>query len=88
MLGLSGQVIELVLYSGPHCPLCEQAVRLVRASLPADRYRLMEVDISGDRVTKKAYGLRIPVLREVCSGRELGWPFDAAVLRRWWAARL
>jgi hypothetical protein len=40
------------------------------------------VDITGDDELLEKYGIRIPVLKRVDTGAELGWPFDAvAVLR-------
>jgi hypothetical protein len=37
--------------------------------------------IDGDAELEMRYGERVPVLRDDASGRELGWPFDAAALR-------
>jgi hypothetical protein len=37
--------------------------------------------IDGDAGLEARYGERVPVLRDEASGRELGWPFDAAALR-------
>ena len=34
------------------------------------------VDIADSQALFEAYGLRIPVLRRVDTGAELGWPFD------------
>lgn len=38
------------------------------------------VDISDDLGLLRAYGDRIPVLRDADTGAELGWPFDRAAL--------
>ncbi len=35
------------------------------------------VDIADDETWFEAYSLRIPVLRRVDTGAELGWPFSA-----------
>jgi hypothetical protein len=35
------------------------------------------VDIADDETWFEAYSLRIPVLRRVDTGAELGWPFGA-----------
>ncbi|BCQ63772.1 hypothetical protein PBOI14_55220 [Pseudomonas sp. Boi14] len=35
------------------------------------------VDIADSQQLFDSYGLRIPVLRRVDTGAELGWPFDA-----------
>ena len=36
------------------------------------------VDIADSDSLFESYGLRIPVLRRVDTGQELGWPFDTA----------
>lgn len=68
---------ELVLYMTDGCHLCDQAQRLVIATLgrPA-----AEIDIIDDEELMARYGVRIPVLRRI-DGVELGWPFDAAAVR-------
>lgn len=35
------------------------------------------IDIADSEVLFEAYGLRIPVLRRIDTGAELGWPFDS-----------
>ncbi|AKA23405.1 glutaredoxin [Pseudomonas chlororaphis] len=58
------------------CHLCE----LAEAELmPLVEHGLMVelVDIAEDESLLEAYSLRIPVLRRVDNGAELGWPFDA-----------
>ncbi|MFM7274354.1 MAG: glutaredoxin family protein, partial [Gammaproteobacteria bacterium] len=35
-------------------------------------------EIAGDDDLEARYGIRIPVLRDAASGREIGWPFDEA----------
>ena len=69
--------IELTLYSGPHCELCDQALDLLAPRIPPG-FRLLRVDISTSRDLKKRYGLRIPVLQRQDSGAELDWPFSSA----------
>ena len=39
-----------------------------------------EIDITGSEDLFQRYGLIIPVLRRKDCGRELNWPFDAALL--------
>jgi hypothetical protein len=41
------------------------------------------VFIDGDPALEARYGERVPVLHDSDGGRELGWPFDAETLRRW-----
>jgi len=38
--------------------------------------------IDGDDALEARYGIRVPVLRDDASGRELDWPFDAEALGR------
>ena len=68
---------KLELYTGPHCELCETAKELIYQTLPAGTYRLDLMDVTTRLDLKKAYGLRIPVLRHTATGDELAWPFSA-----------
>ena len=73
----------LYLYTSLGCHLCEQAEALLRA-LPAgacSEIRAEEIGDSDDLIAR--YGIRIPVVAyssEQGEWRELGWPFDAAML--------
>ena len=71
---------KLELYTGPHCELCDTAKELIYASLPVGSYELSLVDVTTSLELKKAYGLRIPVLRHPASGAELEWPFTSGQL--------
>ena len=67
-----------VLYQRDDCHLCDQALEVLAG------VRLPEPDsvfIDGDDALEACYGVRVPVLRDEDSGRELGWPFDVAALR-------
>lgn len=70
-------VVKLELYTGPHCELCDQAKNLIYKTLSPDTYELITIDATKSLATKKAYGLRIPVLRNLNTNEELSWPFDA-----------
>ncbi|SDY96447.1 glutaredoxin family protein [Pseudomonas sp. NFIX28] len=66
---------ECQLFGTLGCHLCE----LAEAELmPLVEHGLMVelVDIAEDEALFEAYSLRIPVLRRVDNGAELGWPFD------------
>jgi hypothetical protein len=70
--------MHLALYQRDDCKLCDEAVALLaRARVPD----FESVWIDGDAELETRYGERVPVLRDGDSGRELGWPFDAAKLR-------
>lgn len=69
----------LRLYQRDDCKLCDEAVALL-ASVRAPEFESVWID--GDAALEARYGIRVPVLRDAASGRELGWPFDADALRR------
>ena len=54
--------VDLVLYTRRGCHLCDELEALVRATLPAGRYRLEKVDVDGDRDLQDRYGMVVPVL--------------------------
>ncbi len=60
------------------CHLCDEAVAVLQqAAVTA----WQTVDIADDPALMARYGTCIPVVRNEGSGRELGWPFDAAALQ-------
>ena len=61
------------LYGTAYCHLCDEAEAILRTSGIAADY----VDIADDDELLETYGIRIPVLKRVDTGAELGWPFDA-----------
>jgi hypothetical protein len=68
----------LTLYQRDDCKLCDEAIALL-ARVHAPEFESVWID--GDAALEARYGERVPVLRDGDSGRELGWPFDAARLR-------
>jgi hypothetical protein len=69
--------MRLTLFQRDDCKLCDEAVALLA------RVRVPDFEsawIDGDAELEARYGERVPVLRDDASGRELGWPFDAAAL--------
>lgn len=71
------------LYSTLGCHLCEQAKPLVESVLGPSGEAWREVDIVESEQLVERYGVRIPVLHNVQSGEELGWPFDLPQLQAW-----
>ena len=68
-----------LLYVTDECELCEHAVAvLAEARLPDFEC----VGIDGDARLAARYGVRVPVLHDAVSQRELGWPFDALDVSR------
>lgn len=73
---------RFILYGTFGCHLCDAARDIVEPALGHRAAALEEVDIAGDDDLEDRYGVSIPVLRHVGSGRELHWPFDDDGLRR------
>jgi hypothetical protein len=70
--------MHLSLYQRDDCHLCDLALdELARAGVPD----FHSVWIDGDPALESRYGLRVPVLRDEHSGRELDWPFGVDELR-------
>ncbi len=70
--------MSLLLYQRDDCCLCDEALDIL-ATARAPSFESVFID--GDDALEARYGIRIPVLRDATSGRELGWPFDAARVR-------
>ena len=70
--------MRLILFQRDDCKLCDEALALLAAARVPD---FESVWIDDDRALEQRYGTRVPVLREEASGRELDWPFDAAMLK-------
>ncbi|HJP99940.1 MAG TPA: glutaredoxin family protein [Rhodanobacteraceae bacterium] len=68
----------LTLYQRDDCKLCDEAFALL-ATAGAPEFESVWID--GDAGLEVRYGERVPVLRDEDTGRELGWPFDQAMLR-------
>ena len=66
---------ECQLFTTLGCNLCELAEEEI---MPLVEHGLMVelIDIADSEALVDAYGLRIPVLRRLDTGAELGWPFD------------
>ncbi|MEM0911835.1 MAG: glutaredoxin family protein [Pseudomonadota bacterium] len=66
--------MTLILYSGPQCSLCDDAVELL---YEVDQDIVFEkVNIRDSHELYHLYGARIPVLKRTDSNSELGWPFS------------
>ena len=72
--------LHLELYSTAGCHLCEQAEHLIVHLLSPEYFSLDVVEISESDELMAAYGVRIPVLKRMDTGAELGWPFQASDL--------
>lgn len=70
---------RLLLFQRDDCHLCDQALAVLASARAPD---FDSVWIDDDPTLEARYGVRVPVLREDSSGRELDWPFDAEAIRR------
>lgn len=75
--------MPLILYQRDDCGLCDAALAVLAEARAGE---FASVFIDDEPALEARYGARVPVLRDD-GGRELGWPFDAARLRAWLAAR-
>ena len=67
--------MKLLLYSTLGCHLCEQALAMIEAILPAGTY-VEEIDIISSNELVELYGVRIPVVVRTDDLSEIGWPFN------------
>ena len=76
--GREKPALPLILYQRDDCHLCDLALEvLARARVP----EFESVFIDDDEGLAERYGVRVPVLRDDDTGRELDWPFDLDRLR-------
>jgi len=68
----------LILYQRDDCHLCDLALDVLSAARVPD---FESVFIDSDDELEKRYGLRVPILSDDASGREMGWPFDVDAVR-------
>lgn len=73
---------ECQLFVTSHCALCEEA-EAVLMPLVMEYGLLVElIDITEHPALYARYEQRIPVLRRVDTGEEIGWPFDTDQVAR------
>ena len=68
--------IEFNLYGTEGCHLCEDALALCSAVMPAENISV--VDIIDDEKLLELYRISIPVLERLSDQQKLYWPFDQA----------
>jgi len=68
--------VKFNLYGSEGCHLCEEALALCLASMPAND--INEVDIIDDETLLELYRISIPVLERLSDQKKLFWPFDQA----------
>ncbi len=75
--------MRLILYQRDDCHLCDLALAVLAGARVPD---FESIFIDDDSELEARYGERVPVLHEVESERELGWPFDVAAVQRFLGA--
>ncbi len=68
--------VEFNLYGTEGCHLCEDALALCLAVMPAEKISV--IDIIDDETLLELYRISIPVLERLSDQQKLYWPFDQA----------
>lgn len=71
---------KIILYTTDGCHLCEEASQLLNELSTSMELHVSSVDIATDEELVSLYGIRIPVIRRIEDGQELGWPFNRVEL--------
>jgi len=67
-------------YTTEGCHLCEEAWQQVMVlGLQSD---MTSIEIIHDAANVERYGIRIPVIKDTMTDREIGWPFDVELLAK------
>ena len=76
---------KYILFTGTDCHLCDVAKQLLKTQLSSDDFdydaQVSEINVKVERDYFHEYGARIPVLKKTLDEAELGWPFDANILK-------
>lgn len=75
---------KMILYTTDGCHLCDLAKEAVEQSGIADSIDLAEFDITTDKQLVELYGIRIPVIKDRQTGKEIGWPFNDTSFAQWY----
>ena len=74
--------MHLILLGTAGCHLCEQAEEIIRDCLGNDYQQVIEqIDIAEQEHWQVRYAVRIPVLYDPSSEKELAWRFEQAEVR-------
>ena len=69
-------LVKLAFYTTAGCHLCEQAALLLEELQRHREISVETIDIADDEALVEKYGIRIPVILNVATQNELGWPFQ------------
>ena len=80
--------MRLYLFGTPGCHLCEEAETLIEACIAKTRrdIAIEAIDIADQKQWQEHYALRIPILYDPESKRELAWPFDEIDIAKFMAS--
>ena len=73
-------MIEIRFFTTLGCHLCEDAEVLLNTLVNNGIIQVESVDIFDDDELMALYDIRIPVIKRLDTGEELGWPFDVQSL--------
>ena len=68
--------MQIILYTGQGCGLCDQAEAILQGLPNYDAIELEKIDVRTTTELYHLYGARIPVLFRKDNQSELPWPFD------------
>ncbi len=75
---------RLILYTTVGCHLCERAENLLQefrlVTANSLQFELEAVDISCNAALVEQYGIRIPVVKNPVTDKEISWPFGVQEL--------
>lgn len=77
---------ELELMGTVGCHLCDEAESIIVKSVDMSKVAIYQVDIADDERLMEKYAVRIPVLVDLASQRELEWPFDHKELEQFFSS--
>lgn len=66
---------QFKLFTTSSCHLCEEAIAILTRIEICEDISWLEIEIAEDDALLASYGIRIPVLHHLASGKELNWPF-------------
>ena len=68
--------MKLAFYTGPQCHLRELADEVLAKTSQSQQLNITKYNIREDANLYHLYAVRIPVIKRLDTGAELGWPFD------------
>ena len=73
---------KLNFYTTAGCHLCEEAAQMLAELEFQHSIEWEAIDIAEDEDLVELYGIRIPVILNTATGKEIGWPFEYEDLLR------